>query len=905
MPFICDTTTRSELDVAQNKLQWATILNTALGSVRHIRCKRDANASANDPWATGTEFRNVGSTGSLKIVGGKVVGLGRIKGTTIQLAADVSTGKSVVRIEGNGRWIQGTLGIGAGYDFTANGFFTATNGLALRADFALSGPVFMASGTGPVAPILDSDAPTAFRVIDYTNPASPVVAGTAQINVRDLDMVMDHPALASELGDVRVTRVADNAGVVFGTGGDAFRFSATLYSSHAGINSQDPTKPVHQVLIGARPHERWPSFPFKKDFVYQVDALAPQPFKVELLKADGSVLHVFEMYSTRTSDAPGTGKPINSPDQGSYWQTGKPFQPWWTCNMMLPWQSAKPKRHTKVNHWMPPVDATSLDWSNASAFDAGPEQYPVIAGIPSLINGMGSWRISPKWSRPRNGGLDTTTVDLQYSQPARDEYITQAIGWGHEPASIGQHIWYMSPGGVRHDRACWPDVLVRWASTPNGNRPHGNVPLEELKDAWLMNYFNEGCHYHTDLERGVSIPKSKVINGEICYNDTYYSGGNEGYRPDIENNAVRLLTIGAGNDTSQSYRDKYGRNYCNEYERDLQHSYSNAAVGVYANNSAMHAIGARHSFNSHILASFDLTNATFPKESFMHRENAWHMWQHSQMWMVTSSDSRSLSRTDVESMWERYLTAMWDSVYPAYLNDQGPYGVGLRKLGMNMALESNGTIQRVGLENDQKCFYMGIAFMFMKQTGSWDTMRAKSVKCQQILDLLVDCLCRFSVDFFMDTNGAAEGYVWFKRFDDAGVIYPGHSPDVYDPWIPVGQPVPLPLNGWTDYMQQHMADYVNQTLIRGGMGGNDTTLRTGYIEKGPGGQSQHFRAQWLWIMRDYFPERNYPRLAAAITKVDGFYAEIEATRNGVVGQWHYRYAPWGKFLPADTIGAPA
>jgi hypothetical protein len=887
MAFICDPTTRAELNAAPNKLAWSAIINAALGNTRRIRCRRDPDAAAADPWLTGTEFRNVGSTGSLKLAAGKVIGLGRIKGGTVSLPADVSTGASVVRIEGNGRFIQGTLGPATApagtYDFQCSNYFTATNGLALKPDFAISGPMFLPSGTGPAAPDVDADMPTAFRLIDYTTPASPVIVGTAQINVRDLDMVMDHPQIASEMGDVRMTRCADGAGIVFGTGGDCFRFAATVLSMNKVCNQDDPNKPVHQVLINAAPHGRWPSYPFRKDFDIAVDTLMPKPFKIELLRANGTVLHVFEMYSTQVNGVAGTGLAINDPAQFTN-NGAAPVRPWWTCQMMLKWQSHKIKRNTKAQHYLPGVEADALATSNVSAFDSGPQCWPLITGR-YLVNGLGAWRMYPKWSRGGGTGslgFDTSIIDTGFLQPARDNYVTQVIGWGYEPGSTGGHTWFMSPGGSRHDRACWPHVMVAWASNPTGNRPHGNVPMEELKDAWLDNYFNEGCHYHPSatLERGISVPKDKVLNGLVAYNDTYYNGGNESFVPDPPNNCIRLLS--AGNASDGGYLDKYGRNFVNEYQRDNQHSYSNGALGVYINNSPAHVISARHTFNSHVLCAWGMTSGLFNSYEWLTRQHAWHEWQFTNMWIATTSDARSISRTELEAMWEKHLHAMHDSVMPRFLNGTDVASQALRNIGINVDFQSDATSKGYVIPTggaDSKLGYMGQVLLLMKQSGAWDAMRARSVKCREILDLLVTCLAKATADCFLDGDGRIDR-MWFD-----GNRTPLASP--------LGEPT------WANFPPKNG----NEDWIHGADGSlPDAT--TSYIE--PWFNTQHFRAQCVWIIRDYFPEINYPRIDAAAAKVDGYYATIESRRLAGTGQnWHWRFAMMGKFKKAATIGAPA
>lgn len=907
--FKCDPTTRAELDASLNKLSDTAVIQAALGNNRRIVMKRDPNAAATDVWATGTVFRDIGSTGTLKIEGGRVVGLGRLKGTLTQAAADMATGSSVMRIAGNGRYIELTVGLSRAaqtklsipesqqkdYDQTVEGNFTDKNGLAIRPDFAISGKVFKPSGTGPAAPDLDADAPVKFRVWDYSvNEAAPTVAGVGNLSVRDMDIVLDNKMLAEEIGDVRVHRCADGAGVVLGSGGDCFRIAATLLVSHKGLNADNPDKPVYQVRYSAKPHGRWNNFPYKGTFDIANDTLALPAFKIDVMTADDRVLDVIEMYSTRTG-GPGTGKAINNSGQTPVDWVHKPVQPYFTCQMTLKWDSCKIKPNSRRTHWMPPVEADALDGRNVTAFDAAPEQWPLVTDN-YLANGLGNWRVSPKWSRKDSAGPDTNILDpnLNYDQMARPDYrwITQMIGYGYEPGSTGHHIWFMSPGGSRHDRAFWPTPLVTWISNPDGNRPHGNVPYKELAQHWFDCYHNEGCHYFTDLERGISLQREKVRIGNLCYNGTYYSGGNEQFTSDIPNSAIELLaTQNAGHPSEGTGypKDKYGRTFVNDYQRDNQHSYSNAATGVYLANSAMHILEAKNSFDSHICAAFGMTQNYFGRSELLTRQHAWHMGQFAQQWMVTTSDARTMSRAELEGMWVQHLHNVWDAIMPGYRAQNHVTWRFLKVFGMPLAesdqdfFYDNGVLMHKGsLNTDSKAFYMGQVFMFMKQTGSWDMLRAKSTKCAEILDFMIECLCKQSIDAFIDgggrgdNNGSWEEPAWLPQLPPA---FPWLSPD-YAP-NPAGWAAYPPPKGQRDWIRK-----------------DDGSL-PGYID---GVNTKHFRAQFLFILKRCFPEyhASQPRLDQAITQVQGYYTRVnqELPNNW----WHYRFPMMGIHQAPAVVG---
>ncbi len=109
------------LNGAISRVQYCTILETALGASRRVIAARN-----------GTVFRNCALTGAFTVNGqGAITNIGITSGTTVSLAANLSTGSSTLRIEGNGNWIMGTLGLsGSGCDFIISTNPTTTNGFA-------------------------------------------------------------------------------------------------------------------------------------------------------------------------------------------------------------------------------------------------------------------------------------------------------------------------------------------------------------------------------------------------------------------------------------------------------------------------------------------------------------------------------------------------------------------------------------------------------------------------------------------------------------------------------------------------------------------------------------------------------------------------------------------------------
>ena len=905
--LVFDSGLTSTLAAQPNKLAWSNALKLALTDTRVLRCFRDANANAPDPTVTGVEFLRVAMTGPLTISAGNIVGFGTATNSTIRQAADLSTGISVLRIEGGGHYVQGKLGLAgaAANDFTLTQNPTASSGIGFSATTTANAPILLPSGTGPIAPADDVDKPVAFRVITYANPAAPVTTAPCFVSVRDPDIVPDHPSLAADMGDIKVFRVPDGAGIVIGTGGDCFRWAMTVLGTNGNVNAELPGKPVWEALVECVPHARFASYPFRKDFDITTDTLSPQAFKVELLRANGSVLHVFEMFSTRdANNTPGSGKPINSPDQNTTngTDTVKPFQPWWTCKMSLYYKSNMTTMNRHAQHFCPGVVPEVMRGTSVSAFDATATFWKNYQPF-YAENGLGTWHIAPKWSRPRSSGFDTTILDpnRNVAQMRRENDITQAMGYGYEPGSAGTRRRYMGSGGSCHERGPWPHAIVAYMTQPNGTRAHGAVPYNVLMEEWCKNNANEGMYHATNLERGFSLPKKNVLGIEpVCYNDTYYSGGNENYVPDIPNHAIRLLTPlnGAG----ETIFDKNGRSFAMGESRDALHNYHNASFMAYFKNSAAGMILGKRSFDSNVLCAFGFTQGGFYWPSWLTRDHAWFMKNFAEMWMITSNDPRSISRGELETMWQRHLEGTYDAMYPIINNQTSLQGLSVRNFGniMTDALNGGNLIpldQRsdapgahaVNFNHDAKSFYFGLPLMFMKQTGSWAAMRARSPKCAWTLDAIVTALGKASVDFFVDGGGRGEfcGYSWTQGATTGNAAAPQTWNDI--------SPLGVAVDG------SNRKDWIHAM---------DGTIR-GYIEIN---NTQHYRAQYCWLLRDYFPERAYPRLAQAITLLDGWYDEITTNVNAHLAagglpeyapEWHWRFSMMGKFKPADTIGAPA
>lgn len=298
-----NTTLKNQLLAASNKLNWSGLINTALGASRRVRVKRDAAANAADAWTTGTEFLNSGATGPIVVQGGNITNLGVLSGTTISVDAPVNSGTCVLRIEGNGSFVQGTFGpsratqLASGvllanvvkYDFVLNAnSFVGTQGVALT-EVRIAAPKPLPSGTGPLAPPRSADRPYQIDLEDWTNPAAPTLVGSLVFNTRIEDWVFEDAEYAASMGDIRVTQSSDM--ITY----RRFEFGATLLSINNAANSV-PGETMYEVMVAIKPTAaNWPDYPTTGGYIPASTTTHPKAFKLFMRKENGAMIHTWDM----------------------------------------------------------------------------------------------------------------------------------------------------------------------------------------------------------------------------------------------------------------------------------------------------------------------------------------------------------------------------------------------------------------------------------------------------------------------------------------------------------------------------------------------------------------------------------------------------------------------------------
>lgn len=840
--LIFDTVTRTELDAATTDAQWASILNNALGNNRRIRCWHDANANATNPEVTGTEFRNVGSTGSLQVAGGCLAGLGTIKGTTISLAAAVNTGKSVLRMEGNGRWMMGSLGIaGSDADFTVPTNFTANNGLGIYGHFRIAGRN-LPSGQGNPPPAKADNMPHVFEMWDWSNATAPVLTSTVTLTDRGPDWVYQDAELGADIGDAAWYRAND----VMTLG--EITFGPHLFLS-AASNTSDGSAPLQEVLIAMKYNGSHTNYPYSDTYDRLNHVLNPKPFKIVMKDKNGNVLHTFAMHD---------GIPINDPSMGP--QPNAPLRPFVNTYMLLPWWNVMPRINGKAAKYYAGLQTNFRRPTLAHANSSMLSVEPLITGgyDGNSTNSLANPLTADQWPRARTEWYPPNGdpyIDYYRQNIGSPNHAGWVEGWDYEPGSYSTHNWYTGPGGPRFDRAFMPSTLAWYLTNPNGTRPQQNVPYRDMLRGFALATCNHSNHWTTNprtLDMGTD---AEWVWTDHEYVGGYYGGGTQ--------SSKSIYTNGGAN-RQDNYNppeacDKDGHNVNNGWSRDSLHDYATAGwFGLTLASPMMAVISKWDTKTAFMLHGRPEWDGFW---SYLVRDMAWHWLHHVMAWKLASNHPLAFQREDIEARFCEHLLMWYNKVYvPVYVtNDPSMPYEGLRRFGQ--AVSHSDRYAYWNANGGGLGHYMGGVLMLMKQTGFWHAIYSRGGKMKTVLDMVIRDLDQHAFGIFSQTGACARGKsdtfygnyeIWSNLNWSDTISFPDGSnmPASYaDLWSRMNAELQTFKPGEWSMVKQ------------GGQFAGDPDVSVWPV------------IQYMYVRRDYFPELpKHPWQDDAFSKLEGYLA---------------------------------
>jgi hypothetical protein len=916
-----------QLALTPTKLDWATKLKTILGNTRRLRCYHDPAGGA-DPVVSGTEFLNIGSSGDFAVTSGNITSLGLLSGFLVNLAKDLSTGTAALRMEGNGEWFQASLGlIGSGKDYLlpSNPTGAPNVGFAFVSGAGAKAPRLMPSGTGPVAPPIRSVTPTVVKLWDCANESSPVLVGTARFleaNRQD-DWVYQNAGMASETGDVAIYELDDTIKWTSPIAPRRFELGGLLMIA-SNYNTENGVMPLEQMLLSFAPYQRWATYPYMDTFIRAqyplisaatwpytygdcsnadvADRTVLPPFKVTLELADGTVVftHEWKAFNDKPTVA------INSPLLSEVQTLTEPAMPRFNCAQMLPWQNMRTRLSSKIGKWMPGVESYAYDHPvfGAKAGGSANAFFPMTNSSDTQLDSQAHWFVLPPYPLKNDQALDDTYLTAYEARPRdptmftnRDHYPWyRAMGYKYRAGSVSGHDWITGMGGVRFDRATSPTVLTILASNPNWQRPEGLVPIRDMAEEWAMAYFNHSNHWIRDVKTFDSLPKADILQGKAFFVSSYY--GNEyAYAPLGQPGGPQITidTCGMVNGKARwkIHNDPEGFMYYSGWNRDALHSYCNAGLWAIMANSPMHAIAARHDFETQWLSSLgEAAPTASPIGYYNQRIHAWRLLAYVVAWKLATEHRLGFSKEEIESRMQIELELMYDMIYkPAFVdNDQSFNSVAIRNLGTLITASGN-NYQSAG---GSLGLYVVHTLVLMRQFGLFAAMRARSYKCRDALDMMIRNLDKFVIDYVMDTDMRDCYYPAAITGKTAGQYTPADVPAdwaaqkvMLDTYMPPADP---------SLTRQQTKDM-----------GTPFRFKSFFIAY-DGRAEEHFGCphlymQYLKARRDYFPDYPQTRLQAAIDKMQGYYDDYLVKRNaGLAYQMAYLHPGHGPLLPPTELG---
>ena len=387
----------------------------------------------------------------------------------------------------------------------------------------LPNAISVAIAVAPPAPIVSSPwpntvtAPASIELQDWSSGSSMVV-GTAMLNKPLADTVLQDVTMNADIGTILAR--GSNASIPW----NEFEFGGVaLYSATAGIGSL----PHFSVLCSFKPRGRWAGYPDAATFDALTDVTHPPAFKVVIKDTTGAILHTHEWAN---------GGPINDRTLSQIRTSTNEQNPLFLCGGMLPWQSTQTKSRANPERLVPgPKNYRAITsvQVNYSANDVIGWLSARYAG--QQVNGYGRWDALPRYPMPTGlpSGYGSTNPYLFFGYSGDPGTPIQTIelsqGWGYRAGARGGHNILTGNGGLRHDRFVVPQPIGRWLADPSGVRALNNVPLRQMADEWLLNYFNRYWNWTSDVTTLAHRWPSVSDALEVRQMNGYYGQENQNY----------------------------------------------------------------------------------------------------------------------------------------------------------------------------------------------------------------------------------------------------------------------------------------------------------------------------------------------------------------------------------------
>jgi hypothetical protein len=699
-----------------------------------------------------------------------------------------------------------------------------------------------------------TDAPAAIELEDWRT-GTAVTVGRTSLDADMPDLSFQDRDIAAEIGNVRVRGVRESITL------SGFEFGAISFKANGlSISGND----LHQVLVGAKPAGRWRTYPFADTFNPATDVTIPPAFKVRIIGESGRTLQILQMQD---------GKPIND---SSLSQDRKdpstPLRPFFNIGMLLPWSSEMARPSAKAKSHFPGF--ASHPESRAKVQYAANGSFPMVGvGVEGRqqMNGFNNWHAMAKWPLSWGSTRDVTLDKFGYDvspQGAEGGPMGKSAwigGWGYEPGSISGHDWFTGPGGVRFDRAVIPAPLAYFTSNPNYKRPKDNTDIRELVENWGYGYFNHSGHYLTDVKKFSTILNSENERNTASQMNAYYGGGRT-FAPLSQSIDIRAVTNGSynlvgnnGGTDPASLLDNQGRRFWNGWALDDNHLHQTPYWQTILLNSPMHIVASRAAYNQSYLARLGSKNismrptnnwGTGPSYASVNSRVQAYRWMHyTMMWKSATDHPLGVSRMSVENAFLDDLRKFHDTiVLPTQTETQNPYHVAINKLGIPVFAwqDSQGKwflkSEATGLQ-----YYHATLFVTLKSLGLWNTL-LRDPKAKASLEFVMEAMSKFSMNLINETDGRAEsedGQVIvagpFNRFED---ISASSVPNSWRDWA-----VAFPAKGQENWSKNATGQFIERY------------------------SGQHLRAQWAFVMRDWFPEYGRDRAITASSNYMSYFAQ--------------------------------